>query len=189
MHELKFLDASEDKPLTNSPLLENEESFIKKKKIYFIIAAIIVVIALVVVLCVCLIKPSSGNKDEEPSDEPIIDRFDEAIKLEVYSGQDNKEIFFLSEDFKLSQTNLRNLEENHILYVDGKKYPFAKSMKLKKGKYKVELLLNETSKFTCENMFKGCKDISSIHFNITLDCNDNMENMFSGCTSLLSIDL
>ena len=45
MHELKFLDASEDKPLTNSPLLENEESFIKKKKIYFIIAAIIVVIA------------------------------------------------------------------------------------------------------------------------------------------------
>ena len=35
-------------------------------------------------------------------------------------------------------------------------------MKLKKGKHKVELLLNETSKFTCENMFKGCKDISSI---------------------------
>ena len=35
MHELKSLDASEDKPLTNSPLLENEESFIKKVKNIF----------------------------------------------------------------------------------------------------------------------------------------------------------
>ena len=37
-------------------------------------------------------------------------------------------------------------------------------------------------------MFKNCKDIKSIYFNNSYDCQDNMDNMFSGCSSLLSVN-
>ena len=189
MQELKSIEEGEDKPLSNSPFLEPEkkESFLKRHKLYFIIGAAILVIVLTVVLCVCLIKPTNKDKDKEDDKGQPTEKLVESIKLEVNSDEDDKEISFLSEDFKIAQTNLRNLAENYILYVDGTKYSFAKSMKLKKGKHSIELLLNETT-LTCENMFKNCKDILSVHFNVTYDCHDSLANMFNGCTSLSSVN-
>ena len=37
-------------------------------------------------------------------------------------------------------------------------------------------------------MFKNCKDIKSIFFNVTNEC-DSMDNMFSGCNSIENINL
>ena len=169
MQELKAIEDGEDQPLSNSPLIEEEkkESFLKRHRLYFIIGAIILVIVLVVVLCVCLIKPSNKDKEKEDDKEPPSEKLVESIKLEVNSNEDDKEISFLSGDFKIAQTNLRNLAENYILYVDGTKQSFAKSMNLKKGKHTIELLLNE-AKLTCENMFKNCQDILSVHFNVPM---------------------
>ena len=146
MNELQPFDNTELN-LDNSLLQKEKQPFLKRYKIYFIIGAIILVIALVVVLCVCLIKgPNNGNKNKDKDKETPFEK--ESIKLEVNSNEDEKEIFFLSEEFKINRTNLRNLEENYILYVDGQKYPFTKSMKLKKGKHIIELLLNGT-KLSC----------------------------------------
>ena len=182
MEELKPFDTSEENKLTQEPLINNENSFFKKNKTLIIIIASILVLAIMItVLCVCLLKGSNGDEGDKGDEE---DKNYDVIKLEVYSDSDDKEILFLSDEFNLRQENLKG---NEIMYVDGKSYPFSKSMKLKKGNHIVKLFLNET-KNSCENMFKNCKDIKSIYFNNSYNCQDNMENMFNGCSSLISVN-
>ena len=180
---MKSVDNAETVPLNNpGDNLEPGESFLKRNKLYIIIGVSILLVAIIiVVLCVCL----TGNPDDEediPKEEPIIIKNN--INLEVYSDRDGKEISFLSEEFKVVQT-LKS-EENQVLLIDGKKYPFSKSMKLEKGKHNVTIILGENIN-TCQNMFKNCRDIQSIYFNVSNNCT-NMDYMFSGCSSLISIN-
>ena len=78
-------------------------------------AIIIIAAALTVALCLCLNK--EPNEDESPEE---LSNIKNNINLEIYSDKDDKEIFFLSEDYQLSQKSLRNLEESIIIYIDKK---------------------------------------------------------------------
>ena len=78
-------------------------------------AIIIIAAALTVTLCLCLNK--EPNEDESPEE---LSNIKNNINLEIYSDKDDKEIFFLSEDYQLSQKSLRNLEESIIIYIDKK---------------------------------------------------------------------
>ena len=127
--ELKSLEADEERPLEGDLLPDEHQSFLKKHKMYIIIGSIILLIILIVVLLVVLLKDSDNPKKEEQKDKK--DDNYKAIKLEVFSDTDDKEILFLSEEFNLTQLNIRNLEENKNIKIDGKEYPFTKSMKLK----------------------------------------------------------
>ena len=134
MEELKPFDKSEENKLTQEPLINNENSFFKKNKTLIIIIASILVLAIIItVLCVCLLKGSNGDEGDKGDEE---DKNYDVIKLEVYSDSDDKEILFLSDEFNLRQDNLKG---NEIMYVDGKSYTFAKSMKLNKGNHIVKL--------------------------------------------------
>ena len=190
MIEMQQLDKSETKvsnTLTkqtknqdmNSPNLKRQ-----KKLIILIISVFILLVALIIILCVCL-QGNEEDKLEDITEEEIPNMMH--INLDVYSDNDNKEVFFLSDEFNEGQNNLRSLEENQMIFIDGKKYPFSKSKKLEKGKHKIILLFNETI-ISCKNMFKNCKDIERIYFNVTNECN-NIDYMFGGCSSLKSINL
>ena len=48
------------------------------------------------------------------------------------------------EEYDINSTTLRNLKEYPELVINGKKYPFAKSMKLKKGNYTVNIIFDES---------------------------------------------
>ena len=190
MIEMQQLDKSEDKDpnelikQSNNQDMSSQNTKQKKIIILSIVSVIILLVVLIIILCVCL----SGNEEDDTEDkteEEIPDMMH--ISLEVNSDSDNKEVSFLSDEFNEGQSNLRNLEENQILFIDGKKYPFSKSMKLAKGKHKIILLFNETIT-SCQNMFKNCKDIERIYFNVTNECN-NLDHMFSGCSSLKTINL
>ena len=184
--ELKTIEEGEDRPLTGDPLLNEETSFFQKHKVYIITAAVIILIILIVVLLVFLLRDSDNSNKDEHEDKKE-DNYN-TINLEVFSDTDNKEIFFLSEEFNLKQLNLRKLEENKNMKIDGKEYPFTKSMKLNKGNHTIELYLKESIN-GCKNMFKNCKDITSIYFNSSYNCDDNMESMFNGCASLVELNI
>ena len=108
------------------------------------------------------------------------------INLDVYSDYDDKEISFLSEEYDITKINLSISEGEKIIYIDGNKSSFDKSIKLKKGYHNVTFIL-EGKIHSCQNMFKNCRDIQTIYFNISNECN-NMEFMFSGCSSLISVN-
>ena len=63
----------------------------------------------------------------------------------------------------------------------------VKQKNLKKGKHKISVSFNDIFE-SCQNMFKDCKDITEINFNMTNGCN-NTDYMFSGCSSLKNLNL
>ena len=184
--ELRSLGEEEERPLAGDLLQDEHQSFLKKHKMYIIICAIVLLIILIIVLLAVFLKESDNSKKDGQEEEK--DDNYKAIKLEVFSDTDDKEILFLSEEFNLTQLKIRNLEENKNIKVDGKEYPFTKSMNLKKGKHTIELYL-KNSLNNCKNMFKNCKDIISIYFEDNYDCNKNMDFMFSGCVSLVNLNI
>ena len=181
MRDTNYSDDGEEKAFKDEPFINKMPPSSKKKRKIIIIVGVSVVVVAIIVAIVLVILLKNNNKDEKGEVDPPENIY-EMIKLEVYSDSDEKEILFLSDDF-----NINNLEGRQVMDVDGKIYPFTKSMKLSKGDHIVKLYLNET-KNSCENMFKNCKDIKSIYFNNSYDCQDNMDNMFSGCSSLLSVN-
>ena len=106
------------------------------------------------------------------------------ITLSVYSDNDDKEISFISDQFSIDELFIKN--ENISLLIDDSKYSFTKSKKLKKGEYKITISFDDIFKY-CQSMFKNCKDITEINFNVTGYCY-NIEYIFSGCSSLKKIN-
>ena len=158
-------------PLNEVEDLIADESRSKRKKMYIIIGvAVALVIILVVVLCVCLIKKKRIYNNN--------------ITLSVYSDSDDKEISFFSTDFNVNESFIKN--ENITMLIDGSKYNFSKSMKLKKGEHKIIISFDNIVE-SCSNMFKNCTDITEINFNMMDDCN-NTYYMFSGCSSLKNLN-
>ena len=177
---------------------EEEQQYLKRKRLFIIVGAVTISLTiLIVVLCLCLIGNSKEDENSVSSDssgsekDPIspkdLDVIQNNIILEVYSESNNKDIAFLSEEYIIQTQTLRKMDENRGLIVDGEKYAFSKSLKLKQGKHKVTIVFNGKIN-SCQNMFKNCEDIQSIYFNATNECN-NMDNMFSGCSSLTSINI
>ena len=181
MNEINTTEENEDISFNDVPFIEEEQPFIKKYKKYFIFVVIFIILLIILIISLyfCLKK---NEKDKDPSNNEK--KINESIQLEIYSNEDNKEIFLLSKEFNITQ----NASVNNLLFIDGIKYPFTKSMKLKKGKHFIDILFNPSIN-NCEDMFKNCKDILSIYFNKTLNCNENMNYMFSGCSSLISANL
>ena len=148
------------------------ECCMHKKKMYIIIGVTAAfVVTLVVVLCVYLIKKSKRN-------------YNNNITLSVYSDNDDKEISFISNDFNIDESFIKN--ENITMLIDDSKYSFIKSKKLKKGEHKIIISFDDIFKY-CQSMFKNCKDITGINFNMTGYCN-NIEYMFNGCSSLKKLN-
>ena len=129
----------------------------RKKKLYIIIGiAVALAVTLVVVLCVCLIKKSKRN-------------YNNNIALSVYSDNDDKEISFISDEFSIDESFIKN--ENITMLIDDSKYTFTKSKKLKKGEHKITISFDDIFKY-CQSMFKNCKDITEISFNMRGYCNN-----------------
>ena len=86
-----------------------ECSCIKKDVYNYIIIGVTAafVVTLVVVLCVCLIKKSKRN-------------YNNNITLNVYSDNDDKEISFISNDFSIDESFIKN--ENITMLIDDAKY-------------------------------------------------------------------
>ena len=116
MREIPQLDKSESKDAIPSMKNQNDQdtnvSNSKRKKIFIfisIISIIIILCALAVILCVCLLKNKKNKTEEEIeniTEEEIPDMM--YINLDVNSDNDNKEVFFLSDEFNEGQNNLRN---------------------------------------------------------------------------------
>ena len=133
----------------NAVEIVSDKSCSKKRNLFIIIGAILVIaVVLTVVLCLCLPKKSDNENqkdqttDEKKEEDPVTPTDEthedpEGIKnnvdIEVYSDTDDKEIEFLSNEYQIGQSSLRNLAEGPYIYVDGNKTNFTKSMKLPKG--------------------------------------------------------
>ena len=104
--------------------------------------------------------------------------------MSVYSDNDDKEIFFFSNEFYIDKGLIEN--GNITMLIDDSKYTFSKSKKLKKGEHKISISFDDIFEFL-SNMFKNCKDITEINVNMTNEYSD-IDYMFSGCSSLKSIN-
>jgi len=188
MRDTIYSDDGEEKAFKEEPFINNVQTSSKKKKKIIIAAVVSIVLVEIIIAILLVIFLKNPKEDKKEHVDPPEDKY-KMIKLEVYSDSDDKEILFLSDDFKINNINQNEFISlgKQVIDVDGKIYLFTKSMKLSKGDHIIKLYLNET-KNSCENMFKNCKDIKTIYFNNSYDCQDNMDNMFSGCSSLLSVN-
>ena len=179
------LDEANDKniSLNKSNQLNEYETFVKKFKLFLIIALILILVLIIIIItlaCVFLSKDSGDSSQKTIEYKKIPEDIKNFIKLEVNSENDNTEIFFLSEEYK------PNERDNYTIYIDEYYSDTKKSKKLDKGIHNITISFKEGI-FTCQNMFKNCKDITNIYINSSNSCND-IDSMFNGCSSLTSIN-
>ena len=154
MLEVQLGEIKDEDNLLNESNKSNK-IFTKKFKIFLIIGIISIITIIIVLLCVYLPKDSDDSTPNTTPNENNPEDIKNFIKLEVYSESDDKEIFFLSEEYKPKEN------DKYTIYIDGSHSSYKKSVKLNKGMHNITIVFNETIN-SCQNMFKNCKDITNI---------------------------